>query len=79
MKEVLAIISALSISDPRERPFDRADQADKAHLIFHDPESGFLSFLRLWLLFKKEAKDHKSKSLRIFCSLISKIEKDSFL
>ena len=62
VKEVLAIISALSISDPRERPFDRADQADKAHLIFHDPESGFLSFLRLWILFKKEAKNQKSRS-----------------
>ena len=67
VKEVLAIISALSISDPRERPFDKADQADKAHLIFHDPESGFLSFLRLWHLFIKEAKGQKSKSLRIFC------------
>ncbi len=67
VKEVLAIISALSISDPRERPFDRAEQADKAHLMFHDSESGFLSFLKLWFLFKKEAKDQKSKSLRIFC------------
>jgi len=67
VKEVLVIISALSISDPRERPFDRADQADKAHLIFHDSESGFLSFLKLWLLFKKEAKNYKSKSLRVFC------------
>jgi ATP-dependent helicase HrpA len=67
VREVLAIISALSISDPRERPFDKADQADKAHLIFHDAESGFLSFLKLWLLFKQEVKDQKSKSLRIFC------------
>ena len=39
----------------------------QAHLLFHDAESGFLSFLKLWLLFKKEAKDLKSKSLRIFC------------
>ena len=67
VKEILVIISALSISDPKERPFDKAEKADQAHLLFHDAESGFLSFLKLWLLFKKEAKDLKSKSLRIFC------------
>ena len=68
VREILIIISALSISDPKERPFDKAEKADQAHLLFHDPESGFLSFLKLWVLLKKEAKDKKSKSLRIFCA-----------
>ncbi|MFL2981257.1 MAG: ATP-dependent RNA helicase HrpA [Methylophilaceae bacterium] len=67
VKEILVIISALSISDPKERPFDKVDKADQAHLLFHDADSGFLSFLKLWVLFKKEVKNLKSKSLRIFC------------
>jgi len=67
MKEILVVISALSISDPRERPFDKAEKADQAHLIFHDPDSGFLSFLKLWTLLKKENKSQNSKTLRVFC------------
>jgi ATP-dependent helicase HrpA len=44
LNEILIIISALSISDPRERPLDKAEKADQAHLLFHDPDSGFMSF-----------------------------------
>ncbi|MBT5410568.1 MAG: ATP-dependent RNA helicase HrpA, partial [Nitrosomonadales bacterium] len=64
--EILIIISALSISDPRERPLDKAEQADKAHLVFHDPDSGFNIFLKLWRQFVKEGKKVTSKSLRQF-------------
>ncbi|MDA9097290.1 ATP-dependent RNA helicase HrpA, partial [Methylophilaceae bacterium] len=64
--EILIIISALSISDPRERPLDKAEQADKAHLVFHDADSGFNIFLRLWRQFVKEGKKVTSKSLRQF-------------
>ena len=67
LKEILIIISALSISDPKNRPFDKAEKADQAHLLFHDKESGFLSFIKLWALFNKEVKNQKSKALRIFC------------
>ena len=64
--EILIIISALSISDPRERPLDKAEQADKAHLVFHDPDSGFNIYLKLWRQFVKEGKKVTSKSLRQF-------------
>ena len=64
--EVLVIISALSISDPRERPLDKADQADKAHQIFHDTDSGFNIFLKLWEQFNVEVKKVTNKSLRQF-------------
>ena len=30
--KILIIISALSISDPRERPLEKAQKADQAHL-----------------------------------------------
>ncbi len=66
VREILIIISALSVSDPRERPLDKAEQADKAHQIFHDPDSGFNIFLNLWKQFEQEAKRVTNKSLRQF-------------
>lgn len=35
LDEVVIIAAALSIQDPRERPFDAREQADKAHEAFH--------------------------------------------
>ena len=66
VSEILVIISALSVSDPRERPLDKAEQADKAHLFFHDTDSGFNIFLKLWKQFHVEAKKVTNKALRQF-------------
>ena len=49
--EILIIVSALSIQDPRERPFEARDAADKMHERFKDKESDFLSYLYLWEFF----------------------------
>jgi ATP-dependent helicase HrpA len=46
--EVAVIASALSIRDPRERPPDKAAQADAMHLPFRDPDSDFLTLLNIW-------------------------------
>jgi len=67
LSEILVIISALSISDPKNRPLDKTEKADLAHLKFHHTESGFLSFLKLWNLLHKELKGNTSKGLRVFC------------
>lgn len=45
---VLVIASALEIQDPRERPAESAAKADEAHEPFLDPESDFLSYIKLW-------------------------------
>ena len=66
VQEALIIISALSVSDPRERPLDKAEQADKAHQFFHDSDSGFNIFLKLWKQFSVETKKVTNKSLRHF-------------
>ena len=66
VQEALIIISALSVSDPRERPIDKAEQADKAHQFFHDSDSGFNIFLKLWKQFSIETKKVTNKSLRQF-------------
>jgi ATP-dependent helicase HrpA len=48
MAEVLIIVSALAVQDPRERPMDRQGSADRAHLEFVDPRSDFLAFVNIW-------------------------------
>jgi len=46
--EVLTIAAALEIRDPRERPFEHREAADRAHEKFADERSDFLTLLKLW-------------------------------
>ncbi|RWU12073.1 ATP-dependent RNA helicase HrpA [Pseudidiomarina gelatinasegens] len=48
MQEVMVMVSALSIQDPRERPQQGAQKADEFHQRFHDKDSDFMGFLKLW-------------------------------
>ncbi|MFM8758014.1 MAG: ATP-dependent RNA helicase HrpA, partial [Methylophilaceae bacterium] len=48
LHEVLVIVSALSIQDPRERPMDKREAADQAHAKFAHERSDFLSLIQLW-------------------------------
>ncbi len=48
LSEVLAIVSALAVQDPRERPFNKAQAADEAHAKFADEKSDFLGLVTLW-------------------------------
>jgi ATP-dependent helicase HrpA len=52
LAEVLVIAAALSVQDPRERPLNRAAEADERHARFADERSDFLAFLKLWKLFE---------------------------
>lgn len=45
LRECLVIAAGLSIADPRERPHDRRDAADRAHAEFGDKRSDFLWFV----------------------------------
>jgi len=51
MAEMLVIASALAVPDPRERPLEKRQAADQAHLRFRDERSDFLSLLALWQFF----------------------------
>ncbi len=46
--EVAVLAAALSIRDPRERPPDKAQQADAVHAAFKHPDSDFLVLLNIW-------------------------------
>ncbi|HEV7930586.1 MAG TPA: ATP-dependent RNA helicase HrpA, partial [Nitrosospira sp.] len=61
LSEVLIIASALSVQDPRDRPFERQEAADRAHQRFQDERSDFLGYLKLWEFFDELLKHKKSK------------------
>ncbi len=48
MLEMLIIVAALAVQDPRERPNDKRAQADQKHAIFRQADSDFLFYLSLW-------------------------------
>jgi len=51
LPEALVIASALAVPDPRERPLDKQQAADQAHLRFRDERSDFLALVALWQFF----------------------------
>jgi ATP-dependent helicase HrpA len=57
LREVLTIVAALSVQDPRERPADKAGLADQAHKPFADEKSEFISLLKLWDWFEATRKE----------------------
>ena len=54
LAETLIIVSALSVSDPRERPTDKMSLADEKHEPFSDERSDFLGLLKLWAWLEKQ-------------------------
>ena len=66
LPEILPIAAFLSIQDPRERPFEKAKEADTAQRQFDVPESDFLSIIKLWLAADEAAGISKSQ-FRKFC------------
>ncbi len=60
LHEVLIIASALSLQDPRDRPFEHQAAADRAHQKFQDERSDFLGYLNLWTFFEELLKHKKS-------------------
>ena len=67
LNEVLIIISALSIAEPRERPMDKQQQADQAHAQFKDEKSDFIAYLNLWNFFQEQRKRLSQNKLRKLC------------
>ncbi len=48
LAEVLVVVSALAVQDPREFPADKRSQSEEKHSRFKDKRSDFLSFIYLW-------------------------------
>ncbi|MBA2717024.1 MAG: ATP-dependent RNA helicase HrpA, partial [Propionibacteriales bacterium] len=67
LREVITIVAALSIQDPRERPSDVQEQADALHRRFADPGSDFAALLNLWRHLREQQKALSSSAFRRLC------------
>ncbi len=67
LHEVLIIVSALTIQDPRERPLESQQAADEKHKRFADEESDFLAYINLWDYYHEQARHLSKSKLRKLC------------
>ena len=65
--EVMIIVSALSIQDPRERPTEKQQASDEKHRRFADKKSDFLAFLNLWHYVQEQQKVLTKNQFRRQC------------
>ena len=66
-REVLVIIAALSIQDPRERPAEQRTQADQAHARHRHPTSDFATVHMLWRYLRAEQRARSHSDFRRMC------------
>ena len=67
LEEVLIIVAAMSVIDPRERPIAEQQKADAMHRRFRDELSDFVSLLKLWWYYKDQSARLTSSRLRKLC------------
>ena len=64
---VLVIVAFLSLQDPRERPEEKRDEADRIHHRYADPTSDFLTALNIWDRFFQADGEVSNAMLRKAC------------
>ena len=72
LDDVLVIVAALSIQDPRERPTDAQAAAQEAaahHARFADKTSDFISFLNMWRYLDSQQQALSSTQFRKLCKV----------
>ncbi len=67
LHEILIIAAALAVQDPRWRPAEGAEAADAAHGRFADPDSDFLTYIRLWEFYQELKQTCGRSGLRVAC------------
>ncbi len=67
LEQVLIIVSALSIQDPRERPHEKQQLSDEKHSRFKNKQSDFISLLNLWQYVSEQQKTLKQNQFRKLC------------
>lgn len=67
VREVMIIVAALSIQDPRERPVEKQQAADEKHRRFADKESDFNAFVNLWNYLQEQQKALSGNAFRRQC------------
>jgi len=67
LRELLIIISALSVQDPRDRPSDKKQAADEKHRRFNDDHSDFVAYLNLWEYVETQRQELSSNQWSKLC------------
>jgi len=67
VRDVLVVVAALSLQDPRERPAEKRPQADQQHARFKDETSDFLTWLNLWRYLREQQRELSSSAFRRMC------------
>ncbi|MGU3433373.1 ATP-dependent RNA helicase HrpA [Actinomycetes bacterium M1A6_2h] len=67
LKDMLVIVSALSIQDVRERPADHQQAADEKHARFAVENSDFLAYRALWTYLREQRDELSSNQFRRMC------------
>ncbi|TPH14438.1 ATP-dependent RNA helicase HrpA [Litorilituus lipolyticus] len=67
LEQVLIIVSALSIQDPRERPHEKQQASDEKHSRFKDKQSDFISLLNLWCYVTEQQGELSQNQFRKLC------------
>ncbi|WP_020412034.1 ATP-dependent RNA helicase HrpA [Microbulbifer variabilis] len=66
-RELLVIVAALAVQDPRERPVEKRQAADEKHRQWQHEQSDFLSFVQLWDTFEIQRQELSQNQLRKWC------------
>ena len=67
LEEILVVVSALAVQDPRERPPDKQQQSDQMHARFRHPRSDFMAWLNLWRYYEEQRQALSQNQLRKLC------------
>ncbi|HWU22011.1 MAG TPA: ATP-dependent RNA helicase HrpA [Nocardioides sp.] len=67
VRDVIVIVTALSLQDPRERPAEQQAQADQSHARFKAEGSDFLTLLNLWRYVREQQRELSSSAFRRMC------------
>jgi len=67
LHEVLIIVAAMSIQDPREFPADKLQAAREKHRLLQHKKSDFYSFLSLWFVLEAKRKSLSNKLFKEYC------------
>lgn len=67
LEEVLIVVSALAVQDPRERPADKQQAADEKHRRFKDDDSDFSAWINLWRYIETQRQELSSSQFAKLC------------
>ena len=66
-REILTIVTALSIQDPRERPAEKQQASDEKHRRFWDEDSDFIALVNVWDYIEEQRQEISQNQLRRLC------------